>query len=81
MKHWKLRDPYRKGDINTCACMNMCEHLSAHIALRKQPTERKERGLERCKCREHFQVFLLKSTATANVSCTNTAAVMQDSRL
>lgn len=74
MKCRKLRDPSRKGDINTCACMNVCARLSAHIGLWREPKERKERGMERCKCREHFQIFLLKRTATANVSCTNTAA-------
>lgn len=42
VKCWKLRDPNRKGDINTCACMNVCAHLSAHIGLRQEPKERKE---------------------------------------
>lgn len=68
----------KEGDINTCAGMNMCAYLSAHIGLRWEPKKRKKRGAERCKCREHFQVSLLKRTATANVSCTNTAAVMHE---
>lgn len=61
--------------------MNVCAHLSAHVGLWQEPKERKERGEERFKSREHFQVFLLKRRATANVSCTNTAAVMQENRL